>query len=109
MAHTVKLSNGQSIRIEEGDDSISIVLGACDNGIDGYICEITGWGVLTYPDSGSATSCLTAGLVKSNPDVVVGSPHDVFTRLWSACVDKPGYRKQVWQQVEQQLQQAGVL
>lgn len=32
-----------------------------------------------------------------------------FHRLWTACVDKPGYRKDDWRAIEEQLKTAGVI
>ncbi len=42
--------------------------------------------------------------------VNVNIPHYVmFHRLWSSCVDKPGYDKSVWQLVEQQLKNCSII
>lgn len=62
--HRVQLSNGQYLRIEEFDNSISL---ATDDGphahdVDMYIASISPDGVLVMPNSGGATDTLTRGL-----------------------------------------------
>ncbi len=37
------------------------------------------------------------------------SPHHMLHRLWSACVDKPGYDKTAWREIERQLKAAGIV
>lgn len=37
------------------------------------------------------------------------SPRHMLHRLWSACVDKPGYDKAAWREVESQLKAAGIV
>lgn len=37
------------------------------------------------------------------------SPHHMLHRLWSACVDKHGYDKTVWREIERQLKAAGIV
>lgn len=45
--------------------------------------------------------------VVSNEDKV--DAHQLLHRLWSACVDKPGYKKLSWKEVEAQLKTAGAI
>lgn len=37
------------------------------------------------------------------------SPHQMLHRLWTSCVGKPGYDKEAWRAIEQQLKTAGVI
>lgn len=37
------------------------------------------------------------------------SPHHMLHRLWSSCVDKPGYDKKAWREIERQLKVAGIV
>jgi hypothetical protein len=37
------------------------------------------------------------------------SPHHMLHRLWSSCVDKQGYNKEAWREVERQLKVAGIV
>jgi hypothetical protein len=65
--HLIRLSNGETLCIEESDNALHIA--AMHNGdVDGYICEINANGVLTYPNSGSAPEYLTRGLEKKSLD-----------------------------------------
>ena len=37
------------------------------------------------------------------------SHHHMLHRLWSSCVDKPGYDKEAWREIERQLKTAGIV
>lgn len=59
--HLVHLTNGETLLIEECENAISI--SSMDGSdVDMYICRIDANGVLVYPNSGSATECLSGGL-----------------------------------------------
>lgn len=64
--HLIRLSNGETLCIEESDNALII---AAMGDIDEYICEINANGVLTYPNSGSAPEYLTRGLEKKSLDI----------------------------------------
>lgn len=61
MIHQIKLSNGQILQVEEGENCIHIA--AMHEGqVDAYICEINSSGTLVMPNSGPAGEYLTNGL-----------------------------------------------
>lgn len=37
------------------------------------------------------------------------SPRHMLHRLWSSCVDKPGYDEAAWREIETQLKSAGII
>lgn len=59
--HDVTLSNGQQIRLEEGQDCLHIA-SLHEDEVDGYICEINANGTLVYPNSGWAGEQMVKGL-----------------------------------------------
>lgn len=65
MIHQIKLSNGQILQVEEGENCIHIA--AMHEGeVDAYICEINPNGTLVMPNSGPAGEYLTNGLKLSD-------------------------------------------
>lgn len=68
MTHKIKLSNGQTLVVEELDNEIAIATEDEHSTIDMFICCIQSDGVLVYPNSGSATNIITEGLKEHNTD-----------------------------------------
>jgi len=67
--HTVKLSNGKFLIVQEGGSSLSLACGSVD-GVDGYIGKIDDNGVSVYTGNGdSLAEMLTDGLVDCNDDI----------------------------------------
>lgn len=51
--HTVELSNGELLIVEERIDRVEIAQGNDDGDVHVYLCRITSGGILVYPNSGS--------------------------------------------------------
>lgn len=67
MIHRVKLTNGRVLLIEEDTSSLHIASEMTNHPgeVEGYICTISGSGVLVMPNSGGEPEWVSEGLTRS--------------------------------------------